>query len=124
MRPIDAHKLTDHLQMVQKRDGLWGIIDSTIMKVVDRFIREEPTIDLYPRWVRTRDELPKLPDKDYCSVWCITYVPKWDAVIPLQYERVLSRKNVRTERWKYSDRIAPWEPSKWCYLPDPPKEDA
>ena len=58
MRLIDAHKLTDHLQMVQKRDGLWGAIDRVVMEVIDRFVREEPTVDAAPRWHSMEDNGP------------------------------------------------------------------
>ena len=67
MRLIDAHKLTDHLQMVQKRDGLWGAIDSTIMKVIDEFIRSEPTADASREIARLQKELEYYKKKTCCK---------------------------------------------------------
>lgn len=46
MRPIDAHAVTDMLQTVNKRDGLWGAVDRAVLSCVDSFIREFPTLDL------------------------------------------------------------------------------
>lgn len=48
MRPIDAHAVTDMLQMVNKRDGLWGSVDRAVLSCVDSFIRGFPTLNLKP----------------------------------------------------------------------------
>lgn len=66
------------------------------------------------------EEPPKLPDKDYCWIWCIAI---WNGqTVPMRYERTLKRGK-RDERWTLFDRISN-PPERWMYLPEPPKEDA
>lgn len=127
MRLIDAHKLTDHLQMVQKRDGLLGAIDRVVMEVIDRFVREEPTVDAAPRWHRV-EEPPK---------WVSVFddLPRNNAVVVVsdgkrswdvgQYH-FLFKADDRTIWWwkKHTTRKVLWWMYKEDAIPEPPKEDA
>ena len=108
MRLIDAHKLTDHLQMVQKRDGLWGAIDRVVMEVIDRFVREEPTVDAAPRWHRVEVEEPTK------AGWYLVMDEDGDFNVDEWHN---------TFGWRFitkfdADRITHWMPI------EPPKEDA
>lgn len=81
------------------------------------------TIDAQPTaspWHRAEDELPKLPDKDYCHVWCVGWFEGQNTSVPMAYGRIL-KKGKRKERWLLYDRIC-LPPTKWAYLPEPPKE--
>lgn len=92
---------------------------NVLTEVRDR-INALPTIPA-PRWHRVEDELPKLPDKDYCHVWCVGWFEGQTRSVPMEYGRILKRGK-REERWLLYDRIS-LPPTKWAYLPEPPKEE-
>lgn len=75
------------------------------------------------QWIPVEERLPKLPDRDYCSVMVLTAYKRNPRSRPMIYERSLVRGS-RVERWKYYwDRIADELPDYWMPLLCPPKED-
>lgn len=82
-----------------------------------------PTITPPNEWVSVEDELPKLPDRDWCAVMVNTAQKGNPKSRPMIYERAIVRGK-RVERWKYYwDRIADELPDYWMYLPKPPKKE-
>lgn len=69
-------------------------------------------------WISVRDRLPKLPDRNYCSVYVIARGENF--VLPMHYERVLKRGQ-RVERWCWAwGRIYDEPQSITHWMPLPP----
>lgn len=81
MRPIDAHKLSDCLQMTRPcDDGIYGNVISAAIHVFYDLIREQPTIEVSPRWIRLEEKPPK--ENGRYLVWeasefGFAYVDEW-----------------------------------------------
>lgn len=122
MRKIDADELIRNLEGIISDYTNNGIYPEKFD--IDDFIdvvKEMPTI-LAPQWISVEDRLPKLPDRDWCSVMVIT-AKRGDVISHhMVYERAIVRGK-RVERWKYYwDRIADEPPDYWMPMPDGPEE--
>ena len=132
VRAIDASRFGEILEQ-WKKDCLEDndtqgadIISDVILQLDDM-----PTLTPPNEWVSVEDELPKLPDRDWCAVKVNTAQKGNPKSRPMIYERAIVRGK-RVERWKYCwDRIADELPDYWMPLPTPPdrrpteeKEDA
>ena len=107
--------------------GAWGIdgsIDEAVLKLAayeDSGFTPEELQDI--QWIPVEERLPKLPDRDYCSVMVLTAYKRNPRSRPMIYERSLVRGR-RVERWKYYwGWIADELPDYWMPLLCPPKED-
>lgn len=73
-------------------------------------------------WIPVNEAQPPKPEKFNESVSYLVVVnaphPK---TVEMQYERVVVRRQEKC-RWKWNERISPWEPTHWMPLPLPPGE--
>ena len=115
MRLIDANAL--HVEISK-----WP--ESVMYKDwVQSAIATAPTLTPQSEWISVKNELPKLPDKDWCSIMVIAAQKGNPKSHPMIYERAVVRGK-RVERWKYCwDKIADELPDYWMPLPKPPKEE-
>jgi hypothetical protein len=74
------------------------------------------------QWVSAKDRLPD-DSESGCNFICFTNATgKSNGVIPMEYEVTTIRgKTIR--RWRWYDRISPWEVTHWMPLPEPPKQE-
>lgn len=124
VRPINASRFAEILEQ-WKKDCLQDndqqsadVISDVILQLDDM-----PTLTPPNEWVSVEDELPKLPDRDWCAVMVNTAQKGNPKSRPMIYERAIVRGK-RVERWKYYwDRIADELPDYWMYLPKPPTKE-
>lgn len=111
---IDKEAMRTMLRNQECRHGLKGL--AWVEMAMDKL----PTISA-PQWISVEDRLPKLPDRDWCSVMVITVKTGDSHSHPMIYERAIVRGK-RVERWKYHwDRIADESPDYWMPMPEPPE---
>lgn len=120
MRPIDSLREKIDLWEKTTKDTAYMSVLHDVLKQIDVAIYEMDHQEAESPWHRVEEELPKLPDNDYCHIWCVGWFEGQKRSVPMEYGRILKRGK-RAERWLLYDRIS-LPPTKWAYLPEPPKE--
>lgn len=122
MRPIDAVQVLSDINWHHKPTPV-SEFESGFNQGFNQamwIITHAPTLTPPNEWVSVEDELPKLPDRDWCAVMVNTAQKGNPKSRPMIYERAIVRGK-RVERWKYYwDRIADELPDYWMPLPAPP----
>lgn len=81
-----------------------------------RDILEEPTNIIDCTWIRTKDKLPELPDKDFCYVLVNTSNGDEIQSTSMFYERTILRGK-RAERWRSVVGNISKAPTYWRAIP-------
>lgn len=123
VRPIDANELLGIERLLDTDVVRQSKTASWLLDQVLHDIQAIPTLTPPNEWVSVEDELPKLPNRDWCAVMVNTAQKGKPQSCPMIYERVIV-KGKRVERWKYYwDRIADKPPDYWMSLPEPPEKE-
>ena len=103
-------KLLELLDDMQ-RSGT-GYFGSTIenKKIADYLISNGVTVQ---EWVSTKD---RLPDRDGWYITQTNATGRSNGTLPQEFE---IRNGVG--RWRYMDKISPWNTTHWQLMPQPPK---
>lgn len=76
-------------------------------------LHEEPTIEVVQEWISVKD---RLPDREGWYITQTNATGRSNGTLPQEFE---IRNGVG--RWRYRDKISPWNITHWQPMPQPPK---